>query len=71
LKTTILPAYLNKTNWFSGKQRPIFNCTITECVQLPLGDGAVSLLLLEVNYKSGLPETYILPLAFAKKEIRQ
>ena len=67
IESNILPAYLNKTNWFSGKQRLIFNCTISEYVQLPLGEGEVSLLLLEVNYKSGLPETYILPLAFAKK----
>src|SRR5215467_14364363 len=67
LENKILPAYLNKTNWFSGKLRPFFSCTITECVQLPLGDGPVSLLLLEVNYKSGLPETYLLPLAFGKK----
>jgi len=67
IETKILPAYLNKTNWFSGKQRTIYNCTIAECVQLPLGDGQVSLLLLEVNYKSGLPETYILPVAFGRK----
>jgi maltose alpha-D-glucosyltransferase/alpha-amylase len=67
LESKILPAYLNKTNWFSGKQRVIYNCMITEGVQLPLGDGQVSLLLLEVNYKSGLPETYVLPLAFGKK----
>ncbi|HZJ60686.1 MAG TPA: maltose alpha-D-glucosyltransferase, partial [Chitinophagaceae bacterium] len=67
IETKILPAYLNKTNWFSGKQRAIYNCTIAECVQLPLGDGQVSLLLLEVNYKSGLPETYILPVAFGRK----
>ena len=67
IENKILPAYLNKTNWFSGKQRAIYNCTITECVQLPLGEDQVSLLLLEVNYKSGLPETYILPLAFGKK----
>ncbi len=67
IENKILPAYLNKTNWFSGKQRVIYNCIISECAQLPLGDGQVSLLLLEVNYKSGLPETYILPLAFGKK----
>jgi len=67
IETKVLPAFLNKTNWFSGKHRSIFNCTITESAQLPLGDGPVVLLLLEVNYKSGLPETYILPLAFGKK----
>ena len=26
IENKILPAYLNKTNWFSGKQRVIYNC---------------------------------------------
>ena len=32
------------------------------------GDSMAFLLLIEVSYKSGLPETYLLPLAFVKGE---
>jgi maltose alpha-D-glucosyltransferase / alpha-amylase len=67
LENEILPAYLVKTNWFWGKQRVIYSCTIVEHINIQLGKGQASLLLIEVNYKSGLPETYLLPLTFAKK----
>ncbi|HMG68934.1 MAG TPA: maltose alpha-D-glucosyltransferase, partial [Chitinophagaceae bacterium] len=68
LENEILPGYLSKTNWFWGKQRTIYSCSIGEYIDLPLGDSEVSLLLVDVNYKSGLPETYLLPLTFAKNK---
>ena len=68
LENEILPAYLVKTNWFWEKQRPIYSCSIVEHVGLSLGKNQVWLFLIEVNYKSGLPDTYLLPLAFAKKK---
>jgi maltose alpha-D-glucosyltransferase / alpha-amylase len=64
----IIPAYFIKTNWFSGKHRPIYQCRIIEHINITLGDNQSTLLLLEVNYKSGLPETYLMPLTFAKEE---
>jgi maltose alpha-D-glucosyltransferase/alpha-amylase len=67
LENEILPAYLVKTNWFRGKQRAIHSCTVIEHINIQHGNEPVSLLLTEVNYKSGLPETYLLPLTFAKK----
>ena len=68
LENKILPAYLPKTNWFWGKQRAIYSTTIIEHINISIGDNQASFLLIEVNYKSGLPETYLLPLTFAKKK---
>jgi maltose alpha-D-glucosyltransferase/alpha-amylase len=68
LENKILPSYLVKTNWFWSKQRVIYSCKIVECSYLPLGKIHALILLVEVSYKSGLPETYVLPLTFAKKK---
>jgi len=68
LENEILPAYLSKTNWFTGKQLGIYSCTIAEHVNVSAGDNATSLLLIDVNYKTGLPETYLLPLTFVRKQ---
>lgn len=68
LENEVLPTYLLKTNWFWGKQNPIYSCKIVEHNYIPLGDNQVSLLLIEVNYKTGLPETYLLPLGFLKRQ---
>ncbi len=67
LENEILPVYLMKTNWFTGKQRLIFSCAIVEHANIPLNNNQAFLLLIEVSYKSGLPETYLLPLTFAKE----
>ena len=68
LENEILPAYLIKTNWFAGKRRVIYSCKIIEHINISLRDGQAFLFLLEVNYKSGLPESYLLPLTFAKEQ---
>ena len=68
LVNEILPAYFMKTNWFSGKNRPIYQCRIIEHINITLGDNQSTLLLLEVNYKSGLPEIYFMPLTFARDQ---
>jgi maltose alpha-D-glucosyltransferase/alpha-amylase len=69
LENEILPAYLGKATWFAGKHRVIYNCKIIEHINIPQGENSAFLLLLEVNYKSGLPETYLLPLTFAKEQL--
>ncbi|MBC7922277.1 MAG: maltose alpha-D-glucosyltransferase [Ferruginibacter sp.] len=65
LETTILPGYLMKTKWFGGKGRTLYSVGIVNHVALPLPENSAWLLLIEVNYQSGLPETYQLPVAFA------
>ena len=66
LENEVLPAFLIKTNWFWGKQNVIHSCKILEHNEIPLENGPASFLLVEVNYKSGLPETYSLPISFLK-----
>jgi maltose alpha-D-glucosyltransferase/alpha-amylase len=68
LENEILPAYLPKTAWFTGKQLAIYSCEIAEHVDISAGDNGTSLLLIRVNYKTGLPENYLLPLTFIRKQ---
>lgn len=69
LENTILPEYLQKTNWFVGKGRRIQTITIAEKTIIPFEISNVCLLLLEITYESGLPETYNLPVTFVKEPL--
>jgi maltose alpha-D-glucosyltransferase / alpha-amylase len=64
LEGSIIPSYLVRTNWYTGIQRMIYSCSITDHFNITAEGIDISLLLVEINYKSGLPETYQLPLAF-------
>jgi len=68
LERSIFPAYIAGCRWFGGKARQIEQLQIVE--SLPIGrDGAAGrLLLLQVEYTEGMPETYLLPVAFASGE---
>ena len=68
LEKRILPEYLLKTKWFGGRGRDIYRLTITRHAEVPLSQYTSLLLLLEVNYQSGLPETYQLGVTFATGE---
>lgn len=67
LETKVLPTYLMRMRWFGGKNRPIEHITISDYASLPSAGSFVVLLLIEVSYQSGLPETYQLPLAYGKE----
>ncbi len=64
LEHDLLPTYLAKCRWFGGKGRPVRSMVIRDTV--PVEDGAYSarILLIEVNYVEGSPETYVLPFQF-------
>jgi maltose alpha-D-glucosyltransferase/alpha-amylase len=64
LETNILPAYVMKLRWFGGKGRIIENFRIINHATLPLPENNIYFLLMEVQYQSGLPEIYQLPVAF-------
>jgi len=68
LESQILPGYLQEVGWFIGKKRRVVSTEIAESAQLDLGEHKASLLLLEVQYESGLPEHYQLPVAFVTGE---
>ena len=63
----VLPEYLRKQEWFGGKARRIRGARIADWVAI---DGAGqapngALLVAEVQYEAGDPETYFLPLGLA------
>jgi len=64
LADTLLP-YMNTCRWFAGKARPQTGCAIKIMHTLPLTDDTLAyLLIVEVTYSDGIPENYLLPLAF-------
>jgi maltose alpha-D-glucosyltransferase/alpha-amylase len=67
LEKEMLLTYMMKLRWFGGKGRIIENLRILNFASIPLLQNSAILLLIEVNYESGLPETYQLPVAFGKE----
>ena len=55
-----LPEYLPKQRWFGGKARRIRATRIADWTLLP--DSEAVMVLVEVQYEKGEPETYFLPL---------
>jgi maltose alpha-D-glucosyltransferase/alpha-amylase len=68
LETNVLPLYLKDRRWFGGKARAIQQLQILEDMPAGKDSSAVHLLLMEVQYAEGLPEVYLLPVAFAAAE---
>ncbi|HYH55091.1 MAG TPA: putative maltokinase, partial [Anseongella sp.] len=66
LEDHILPDYLIRVRWFGGKARTIQGIRVINQAAVPLAESSAVLLLVEVSYQSGLPETYHLPVAFTK-----
>ena len=72
LAQTLLPPYINTCRWFAGKARQQTSITPQTIHALPLTDGdVVYLLILDVTYATGLPETYLLPLSFVTDQASQ
>ncbi|HVV55397.1 MAG TPA: maltose alpha-D-glucosyltransferase [Mucilaginibacter sp.] len=66
LENHILPHYMMRLRWFGGKARGISRMRIADSINIPGGEGDVTLLLVEVSYREGLPELYQLPVSWAK-----
>ena len=64
LETVVLPAYLARMDWFGGKEQTVQSMTISDSSPIPVGAGQGYVLLIEVGYERGLPETYQLTVAF-------
>src|SRR4051812_32530670 len=69
LEEYILLPYITKMTWFTGNVSEIHHLTITNYATIPLEEDSAVILLVEVNYDSGLPETYQLAIAFAKDQM--
>ena len=61
----LLPDYILGCRWFGGKARAIESVTIKEAVPFPVAGSMSYITLIQVNYRSGPPQTYVLPLSFA------
>jgi maltose alpha-D-glucosyltransferase/alpha-amylase len=69
LENVVLPSYMINLRWFGGKGRVIEGMKIINHTSIPAGENGTVLLLIEVTYQSGLPETYQLPIAFGKQAL--
>jgi maltose alpha-D-glucosyltransferase / alpha-amylase len=65
MERTILEDYLCKLRWFGGKGRVIEDIKVINHASMKLTEGQAEILIIEVRYESGLPETYQLPVSFA------
>ncbi len=61
---SLLIEYLALQRWFRGKARDRKIASITDVLWMGDGDAATAIVLLLVEYDVGLPETYVMPLAF-------
>ena len=61
----VLQNYIQPRRWFAGKAREVKAVHIRESIAVPAGEQKTYLLLLDVDYVQGDPETYVLPLAFS------
>jgi maltose alpha-D-glucosyltransferase/alpha-amylase len=64
----ILPDYLKTRRWFGGKARRIKSSVIRDVVPLPGVSPPSVILLVQIEYVEGDPETYTVPLAFSSGE---
>ena len=64
----VLPRYLAGRRWFRGKARSINAVEVKDVVPMSMEGSAARLVLAEVSYGEGEPETYVVPLAVARAE---
>jgi maltose alpha-D-glucosyltransferase/alpha-amylase len=68
LQNLVLPDYLQRMQWFTGKDKTIYSTTIIAHTALPVDERDAEILLIEVAFESGLPEYYQLPVVFIGEE---
>jgi len=68
LENSILPRYLQKVRWFTGKDRNLFQAAIVDFIKTPLDGHSVYWLLLEIAEQNGTTGLYQLPLLLASDE---
>jgi maltose alpha-D-glucosyltransferase/alpha-amylase len=64
LQNIVLPSYIHRMVWFAGKGKDIYSTSIVAHTSFPVGNKDAEVLLIEVQFESGLPEYYQLPLLF-------
>jgi maltose alpha-D-glucosyltransferase/alpha-amylase len=67
----ILPDFLRQRRWFGAKARTINRTRVLDALPLPLSNGTAAIALVGVEYLSGEPETYVLPLMVSQGEAEE
>ena len=67
LQTLVLPDYIQRMPWFTGKDKTLYSTTIISHTAIPIKEEDAEIILVEVSYESGLPEYYQLPIIFRSK----
>ena len=57
--------YASQRRWFRGKARARKEVTIVDVIALD-GESKYAIVLLQVEYAHGAPDTYVMPVAFAE-----
>ena len=65
IERDVLPAYIARCRWFGGKARAPRGFKVREAVAVSAAQESARLALVEIEYASGAPETYLLPLQIA------
>jgi maltose alpha-D-glucosyltransferase/alpha-amylase len=66
LEARLLPDFLAKQRWFGAKSRGIRQTSIADWA--PVGNGSAALVLVDVEYASGEPDRYLVPLGMTLGE---
>lgn len=67
-----LPVFIRSSRWFGGKAREIDQIKVREVCPLKEDEpAAMNILIVDVYYVEGKPETYVVPTAYSKKEHAQ
>ncbi|MFH0858139.1 MAG: maltose alpha-D-glucosyltransferase [Candidatus Omnitrophota bacterium] len=66
LEKSILPLYLLQCRWFGGKSRHIYSVNVKEVICGDKQEDFFTIAVLNVQYTSGNPESYLLPLSYTE-----
>ena len=64
LENTVLPKYLQTCRWFAGKARISRKISVTNLMEMPLGNDICFITILNISYEMGESERYFLPISF-------
>ena len=64
--TRLLPIFLQTRRWYRGKARALRRVNVRDII--PIGDSDAYVVLVEIEYADGDPDTYLLPVATARGE---
>jgi maltose alpha-D-glucosyltransferase / alpha-amylase len=61
--------YTRRSRWFGGKSRRSRSTTILDAIPVPFDEHTAYLIVMKIEYTEGEPETYLLPVAFARGDL--